>query len=138
MAVSSRGPTLFYHYLKLLKLSSKLGDVAEFLFDAMAVKNGFIVNRPIHSGTVYDRILDNGQKFFRVQIKSIWEAAKHRNKYRAYLRRDNNKRYLANQVDVFAVYVKEVDRWYIVPTPCKANLSLTDLYKENWKYFEAV
>ena len=47
----------------------RIGDVAEFLFDARAVQRGFIVNRPIHAGTIYDRVVECNGSFKKVQIK---------------------------------------------------------------------
>lgn len=119
-------------------MSSRLGDVAEFLFDAKSVEMGLIVNRPIHAGTVYDRIIDNGQAFFRVQIKSIWNAKKTAGKPRVYFRRSQNNAYDSNHVDVYAIYVKNCNNWYIIPYTDVNTMLLGDLYKENWRFFEKV
>ena len=133
------GPTPICQLIKLPALSIKttqVGDVAEFLFDAQAVERGYIVTRPIHSGTVYDRVIDNGERFFRVQIKAIWNASKVSNSYRAYFRRSKKIGYKSNEVDVFAVYVKPLNCWYLLPSSGALSAFLKQEYAENWKIFE--
>lgn len=112
--------------------------MAEFMFDIKAIGMGLIVCRPIHSGTCYDRIVDNGSRIYRVQIKSAWSKPKDRN-FRFMLTKNNNGAYKKNEVDVFACYVSEGDCWYITPNNSKRTLSVVQTeYKENWSIFEKV
>lgn len=115
--------------------SSRIGDTAEFLFDARAVQRGFIVNRPIHAGTIYDRVIESDGKFLKVQIKCVTKC----NKWggvEVSLRRNNNQTYPIDRVDVIAVYVLHWDTWYFFK-----NLGLSSVYiknktpKENWNIF---
>lgn len=119
-------------------MNSINGDIAEFSFDIQAIGNGLIVCRPIHSGTVYDRIVDNGKRLFRVQVKSVTFKPKDRY-YRFHLRRGNSSKYKNHEVDVFACYIHKRNEWYLVPntgiTTFNAN---TDKFKENWSIFEEV
>lgn len=126
--------------IKQLKLitSSSIGDIAEFLFDARAIELGYIVTRPVHAGTVYDRVIDNGEQFFRVQIKCIWNASKRNGKYRLYTRRRNDAVYKTKDVDVIAAYVKEENSWYILANKSLTSVMLRDTYKEKWDIFETV
>tara|TARA_R110002012_G_scaffold321576_2_gene549944 strand:+ start:3185 stop:3730 length:546 start_codon:yes stop_codon:yes gene_type:complete len=47
------------------------GDMAELLFDYQACQNGMFSSRPCTEALPYDRVLDNGLRLFKVQIKSV-------------------------------------------------------------------
>lgn len=114
------------------------GDIAEFGFDIQAIANGLIVCRPIHAGTVYDRIVDNGKKLYRVQIKSVANKPKNRN-YRFRLRRGDRSKYKKEHVDIFACYLHGSNSWFLVPNTGKASFTVTAIeYKENWTIFEKI
>ena len=118
--------------------SSGIGDIAEFLFDARAIELGYIVNRPVHAGTVYDRVVDNGDRFFRVQIKCIWNANKRYGKYRLFTRRRNDTVYKTKDVDIIAAYVKDEKSWYLLNNESLTSITLRDTFKEKWNIFETV
>lgn len=118
--------------------STRIGDIAEFLFDAKSVELGYVVTRPIHSGTVYDRVIDNGERFFRVQIKCIWDASTRCGKYRVFTRRTDDSSYNKKDVDVIAVYVKNELSWYLLKNNSVTSVTLTNKFKENWQIFETV
>lgn len=113
----------------------RLGDTAEFLFDAIAVRLGFIVNRPIHAGTIYDRVLDINNRFVRVQIKCVTKD-NHFGGVEIRVKRHNNEAYPVDRVDVIAVYALQRDAWYFFK-----NKGLSSLYvrknaiKDNWDIF---
>lgn len=108
------------------------------MFDIQAIGLGLIVCRPIHSGTVYDRIVDNGSRLFRVQIKSVISKPKDRD-YRFRLRRANNAHYKSNEVDVFACYIHQNGSWFLVPNMGVKHFTISGVeYKENWSIFEAI
>jgi hypothetical protein len=115
-----------------------MGDVAEFLFDAAAIRQDMIVNRPIHANTVYDRVVENKGIFFRVQIKCINNYDTH-GKIKTVLRRNNNKAYETDRVDVFAVYFHPTDKWYLFKNIGKTSFYINpnkhSQYLENWKIF---
>lgn len=112
--------------------------MAEFLFDAYAVQRRLIVNRPIHAGTIYDRVVEFGGKFFKVQIKCVSKYDKY-GAINAILKRGNHTRYPVDLVDVFAVYFIPEDCWYILPNVGQANLYVNKNkymeYKNNWDIF---
>lgn len=117
--------------------SVRLGDVAEFLFDAQAVKRKLIVNRPIHAGTVYDRVVEKGGRFYKVQIKSCNVSSPSGN-YRVHLRRSNSSGYKKSMVDVFAVYIQETNTWYLFRNTGVNSVRISTRYKdstENWSIF---
>lgn len=112
-----------------------MGDTAEFLFDATAVRMGFIVNRPIHAGTIYDRVLDVNNRFIRVQIK----CATRDNQcggVEVRVKRHNNEAYPVDRVDIIAVYAMHRDSWYFFK-----NQGLGSVYvkknaiQDNWDIF---
>lgn len=107
----------------------RIGDVAEFLFDARAVQRGFIVNRPIHAGTIYDRVIEWNGKFTKVQIKCTTRNHKSGGA-NIVLRRNNNQLYPKEMVDVFAVYVLHWDSWYFFKNDEQKSIYIT---KKRWK-----
>lgn len=120
--------------------TTRIGDVAEFLFDAKAVENGFIVNRPIHAGTVYDRVVDSGKKFFKVQIKCVTKEMKTGGYNVILLRgRQNKTTYEKNEVDVFAIYILPENDWYIFKNEGQRGIYIYKgsfkKYKNNWNQF---
>lgn len=114
---------------------SRLGDTAEFLFDAIAVRMGFIVNRPIHAGTIYDRILDINNRFIRVQIKCV-TSDNECGGIELRLKRHNNQPYPVDRVDVIAVYAIHRDAWYFFKNKGFPNLYIKkNASKDNWDIF---
>lgn len=104
--------------------------MAEFLFDASAVQRRLIVNRPIHAGTIYDRVVEFGGKFFKVQIKCVTKYDRD-GAVNAILKRANNQTYPTDMVDVFAVYFVPEDCWYLF-----RNIGQKSLYVNKNKYIE--
>lgn len=104
----------------------------------MAMAKRWIVSRPIHADTTYDRIVDTGKRIFKVQIKSV-RAKNSAGKYVVYLRRKNNKTYHKDDVDIFAGYILEEDTWLIAPNDGRVTMSnTTDGCTENWELFETL
>ena len=119
--------------------SNRTGDVAEFLFDAGSVQRGYVVCRPIHAGTVYDRVVENEGRFYKVQIKSTHKESP-MGGYRINLTRNNKKGYTKEMVDVFAVYIASTNTWYLFKNNGVNSIYIkskkTERYKENWKIFD--
>lgn len=115
--------------------TSRIGDVAEFLFDAGAIQRGFVVNRPIHAGTIYDRVVESNGRFYKVQIKC---STKDRN-VGVVFKRNNNQPYPIDCVDVFAVYVLPMDAWYFFKNELQPSVYISlNRFKENkekWDIF---
>lgn len=115
--------------------SNRIGDTAEFLFDARSVQRGFIVNRPIHAGTIYDRVVEVDSKFLKVQIKCVTKD----NKWGCVdvsLRRNNNQTYPIDRVDIIAVYALHRDTWYFFRNQGLSSLYIKDKTpSENWNIF---
>lgn len=115
--------------------TSRIGDVAEFLFDAGAVQRGFVVNRPIHAGTIYDRVVESDGRFYKVQIKCTTKEKK----TGVVFKRNNNQPYPIDCVDVFAVYVLHMDTWYFFKNELQRSVYISlnrfNKNKENWDIF---
>ena len=113
--------------------------MAEFLFDAYAVQRRLVVNRPIHAGTIYDRLVEYGGKFFKVQIKCVTKYHRPSGGMNVKLHRSKNKFYPIELVDVFAVYFVPEDCWYIFHNVGQKNLTVNKNkyieYKNNWDIF---
>lgn len=115
-------------------MSSRIGDVAEFLFDAKAVQRDLIVNRPIHAGTIYDRVIEYRGKFSRVQIKCTTRELPTQIK----LTRHNGDSYPPELVDVFAIYILRFDSWYLFKNDGRSSFYVNGnnlAEKENWSLF---
>lgn len=125
------------HTVLNTNIANRIGDYAEFLFDANSVLVGLIVNRPIHPGTVYDRVVEYGGKFSRVQIKCVTKARQGRGSYRAILTKSNSSIYKKSEVDYFAVYVMPEESWYIFPNEEKSTITFNgknhSKFKNNWE-----
>lgn len=121
------------------------GDVAEFLFDAAAIAKGLIVTRPIHAGTVYDRVVE-GHRFMKVQIKTVSHPEYRKNGvpvYRIVLRRTRNGLYQQGDVDVFCILLKDIHQWLIIPfqdykPAMRCSIEELSRYIDNWQIFETL
>lgn len=115
-----------------------MGDVAEFLFDAAAIKMDMIVNRPIHAGTIYDRVVESNGVFYKVQVKCVNNPDRY-GKINVSLRRSDNRAYSTERVDVFAVYFTPTNHWYLFKNIGKPSIYINpkkhSSYLENWKIF---
>lgn len=117
------------------KNTNRIGDTAEFLFDARAVQRGFIVNRPIHSGTIYDRVIERSGRFFKVQIKCLTKDH-HKGGVMVNLIRKNKESYPVDKVDVIAVYVLHRDQWYFFKNTGSRSIYIGKKEQhENWDIF---
>lgn len=101
---------------------TELGDYAEQLFAAEAVKRGLLVSSPVAPASPYDWIVDNGEKLLRVQVKStnkLMKGSRHP-RYRVFAAKRQHKDqtravYSASEVDFFAVYIHGLESWFIIP-----------------------
>ena len=66
----------------------------------------------------YDFILDSGERFWRVQVKSIYRLS--RCGYQAMAERSYHRRYTAEQIDFLVAYIVPRNIWYVIPVGCIA------------------
>jgi hypothetical protein len=98
----------------------QLGKLAEMKFSVNCIARGFTVSVPHSDFTGYDLIIESkSKKLYKVQVKATRtkERDNRTNCYKVCVSRgtSNKKRYDKNEVDLFAVYIKETDNWFIIP-----------------------
>ena len=89
------------------------GEWAELLFMARAAEHGLRVIKPYGESGRYDCVVESGGRFLRVQVKAT--TCRRRQHYVCFLENRKPRRYTAEFIDFFAIYVIPVDRWYIIP-----------------------
>lgn len=94
----------------------EIGLTSELRFHFEASMRSLIVSVPCGE-QVYDCIVDNGDKLFKVQIKSTSkERFEKKDKFRVLITSGNEKRpYTSKEVDVFAIFIIPLKIWYLVP-----------------------
>ena len=95
-----------------LKTKEK-GELAELAFLHKAASPGFGVARPHGDSERYDFILDSGERFWRVQVKSIFGSVK--GMYRMRSTHGRKVCYTAEEIDFVAAYIAAEKIWYIIP-----------------------
>lgn len=113
------------------------GEVVEIKFIHEALCRGLTVSIPSIE-VPYDCIVDNGEKLLRVQIKATFKmSSEGRNKprYKISVAHGANKKipYTSAIVDIIALYVQPLDRWYFFPVEDAAVASV-NIYPESEKY----
>ncbi len=98
----------------------RLGKLAEMQFSVDASKRGLNISVPHCDFSVYDLIVEGkSKKIYKTQVKATRTKAKHIRSdfYKVTVARGTSqkKRYLKNEVDFFAVYIYEINNWYIIP-----------------------
>tara|TARA_R110001632_G_scaffold52435_2_gene130043 strand:- start:941 stop:1312 length:372 start_codon:yes stop_codon:yes gene_type:complete len=93
--------------------NNQRGTFAEYLFATKCLEKGYNVSFPLMDSSVYDCIIDTGERLIKVQVKSTSKSPqKNRNTIQAHL--ENSKStYSKNLVDYFAVYVNYYDGFFI-------------------------
>jgi len=98
-----------------LKTKEK-GELAELAFLHKAASLGFGVAQPHGDSERYDFILDSGERFWRVQVKSIFGMVE--GIYRGRCTHGDKILYTAEEIDFLAVYIAPLKVWYIIPVDC--------------------
>jgi len=88
---------------------------------AKAAGYGFHLNKPFGESACYDVVVDLGNRFVRVQVKSTYcrvrsaHRSRSRTAFLAPLRSRKCKPYQLSDFEFLAVYVIPKDIWYIIP-----------------------
>lgn len=124
------------------------GSIAEAKFVAVSTEKGFTVSWPLQP-SIYDVILDNNNRLFKVQIKStvFLKKEKHRSFYQLSLLHKKSKKikYHSSNIDVIAILIANC-HWYIIPIEkikhkkylkfrLDSGKMFTSQYLENWDFF---
>ena len=125
------------------------GALAEYRFISYAISLDLRVLTPAVEGYPYDCVVDNGNSFYKIQVKygsrdkrspKIFSSMVHR---RTKSFGNTFKNYTAKEVDYFAIYIWYIDTFFIIPYDAvegnniylnlgKENNKFTQ-YKNNWK-----
>lgn len=99
--------------------STRLGASSEIEVVAALRRAGYRVSVPVmDGGSPYDCIIDDGRELKRVQIKTGFVthgAVRWATRSTSYHRRNGGARQYHGLADVFAVWVPEMSRCYLVP-----------------------
>ena len=125
------------------------GALAEYRFISYAISLDLRVLAPAVEGYPYDVVIDNGKRFYRIQVKYASRDKRYIKAFTSMIQRKvsgNNsifKKYTAEEVDYFAIYIWYIDTFFIIPFDAiegnSINLNLANennkytQYKNNWK-----
>lgn len=128
--------------------SSRTGLSAELQLTAEALDRGLAVLSPVGDFLPYDIIISNGRKHLKVQVKAanIGRLGK-RKRYIFSAQRADRSKYTSAQVDVFALYFKDIRQWAFVPFKYVSGTSIAfygvdgggkyTKFINNWKIFDS-
>lgn len=89
--------------------------------------------------SVYDCIVDNGSGLFKIQIKSTTKTPEKDTVTTIKVNLENSKRvYSRDNVDYFAIYVYDLDGFFIIKNKGKmqsVRLSMVGKYSKNFNNF---
>jgi len=116
-----------------MRNSKDIGEFAEAKFVVKAIEEGLIVSEPTGDSAPYDRIVDNGNSLYRIQVKSTSKMQVRSNgsrKYKILAARTATTKtaYTRKMVDFFACYVEPEDLWYVVPLASVGGAITINLY----------
>jgi hypothetical protein len=100
-----------------LRNSKRKGELAELAFLHKAASLGFGVAKPYGDSERYDFVLDSGERFWSVQVRST-SSARGRTGYiipTCSGKGHSAKPYRADEIDFLVAYIVPHDVWYVVP-----------------------
>lgn len=117
----------FYTFTFVIDINHK-GCFAEYEFATRCIKQGFVPSFPLLNSSPYDLIIDNGNRLFKIQVKYTSRKRKYGDQYEASISSYGKKgKYSLTDVDYYAIYVEQMDGFFIVPNrenfPSKIHLS---------------
>jgi hypothetical protein len=96
-----------------LPTRKRRGEASEAAFLARATHFGFTVCLPWGDSERYDSVVELGQGFLRVQVKSAARYAESR--YRVKTAGASGVTYTASEIDFFVAHIVPEDIWYLIP-----------------------
>lgn len=103
----------------IINNTKRLGELSEAKLLVKFLSLDYICSLPHGDSARYDLIIDDGEKLQKVQIKTgcvrkgcvLFRASNHNRIGKGGYR----KRDYINDIDLFAVYVPELDKFYLIP-----------------------
>ena len=92
----------------------RVGCHAEYLFATKCMELGFDVSMPLRHTSPYDLILDTGDRFLKIQVKSSLQAPpKNRNSVKIQIEKYKHTPYAVGEIDYLALYVHEFGGFFV-------------------------
>lgn len=100
------------------------------------MKLGYEVSMPLSDYSIYDAIVDTGDRLLKIQIKSSDKTPQNENHTTVHIPLQNNKRtYTADRVDFFAVWCAFYTGWFIFKNSGQMQSIRVSMVGKNKKYF---
>ncbi len=103
------------------------GDIAEQAVILEALKRGWDVLTPVGDRLPYDLVLNKGERFIKIQVKSAWREKDSGNYVVDVRRTKTNRRkmirarYSAEDFDLAIVYISDINVFYVFPVEVFAD-----------------
>ena len=116
---------------------NKIGCLAEYKFMVKCMELGYIVSKPTLDSSVYDVIVDNGDRLVKIQIKSRKSTMGYKNsKYpKPRVSIANQSIYSITDFDYYAIYVYDMDLWVVIPNGALKTFVLNKKNIEKYSTF---
>ena len=119
--------------------NNQRGCLAEYLFATECMKRDYQVSMPLMDSSLYDCIVDTGDRLIRVQIKSSSKTPDNVKHNSVHIPLQNNKRnYTKEKIDYFAVFSDFFGGWFVFKNTGKMQsirVSLTGKHQKNFNNF---
>jgi len=95
----------------------RTGELSEAAFVLKATLMGFLVAKPWGDSELYDFILDNGDRMWRVQLKctEVVRARGYDVQSTHFVPGKGKTAYTAQEIDLLVAHIVPADAWYILP-----------------------
>ena len=101
----------------------QIGKIAEYQFIIDASKRNLLPSIPVHDHRCYDLIVQGKNKLYKIQVKSTRSVSKTEpnKKGTPYYKiiachgSTGKKSYAKNDLDYFAIYIFDLNQWFIIP-----------------------
>ena len=130
------------HQTKVRNNPIFFGTLTELYFTVQMIERGFNLWKPVLPDSKTDFIIHNGNRYLKIQVKGVYGLNPKGGRHVVSLRA-GNKRYSAKDVDFFACYVFDTNKWYILPfqessscfivSPASPQLHYLDNWDSLWK-----
>jgi len=92
----------------------RFGAHAEYLIAVKCMENGFDVSMPLKHTSIYDMIVDTGDRLVKVQVKSSAQPPRENHKsVNVLIYKNNHQLYEVGEIDYLALYVYEFQGFFV-------------------------
>lgn len=116
--------------------SNQKGCLAEYLFATECMKRNYQVSMPLIDSSIYDCIVDTGDRLLKIQIKSSSKTPENEYIKNVQIPLQNNKcTYEKTKVDFFAVWSDFFNGWFIFKNNGNMQSIRVSITGRHKKYF---